>query len=1061
MLPFRLPATVLSLAWLMGWAAWLPAAEATASARPEQALVPVGVAKIEITPQGPIRQMGYAVRKTESTGVAQKLWAKALAIGSDADGPAVLVTVDNCIVPGALIEKVAGRLAEKAGIRRERFVVCYSHTHAGPCLAGAAPFIFAQPTPPEHQQRIDRYTEQFTAWLEEVALRALADRRPARLARAQGKVAFAANRRRLKNGKWVGFGVNPGGPVDHDLPLLCVTEPEGAIRALLVNYACHCTTVKSFKIHGDWAGSAQLMIEAAHPGAVAMVSIGCGGDANPQPFDEKFVDRHGKAIADEVERLLGTSLRPVRGVPTCRLERIALPLGPLPTRAEWEAQAKRQDRPGYYARIVLKRLDRGIQPPRSFPYVVQTWSFGDDLAMVFLAGEVVADYSLRLKKQLGGDLWVMAYANDAPCYIASRRMLAEGGYEVDGSMPSYDKPTRLAPEAEDRIIQTVCRLLPQREQASPAPAAHGSLGRPNILWITCEDMSPNMGCYGDDYAVTPNLDRLAAEGIRYRQAFSHAGVCAPSRSGLITGVYPTSLGSHHMRCTATLPGFIKCFPEILRNAGYFCTNHSKTDYNFPVPKGAWDVAGGKNAHWRNRKAGQPFFSVFNLTITHESRIRAAYDKLEHDPQKAVLPPYLPDTPVVRRDWARYHDLITKMDAQAGDLLKQLKDDGLADETIVFFFSDHGVGLPRAKQWIYDAGMQVPLIVYFPPKYRHLAPAPPGASLDRLVSFVDLAPSVLSLVGLEIPAYIQGKAFLGPRAGPPRQYVYGVRDRMDERYDMNRTVRDHHYKYHRNYFPCRPFAPWLTYMEKLATMQEWRRLAAEGKLSGAQAFFMRKTKPCEELYDIQADPYELVNLADSPQHQDVLGRMRAAHFDWVRRTLDLGLLPEQEMRDRAKGRSEYEMARGGEGTFPLERILHAAILSQAGPDSLDEMLALLDDEDSAVRFWAVIGLTNLGADTAPALAALEKTLEDPSAEVGIAAAEALSRVNHPGPALPVLVESLGQENPWVRLAAANALDRIGDKARPALPALKKAMEDQSRENLFVRWVVAHTLSQLGQ
>ena len=1024
-------------------------------------LLAVGVARVEVTPDGPIRLNGYAVRKTESTGVAQKLWAKALAIGTDDEGPAVLITVDNCVVPAELTEKVAQRLARKAGIRRDRFIVCASHTHAGPCLAGAAPFIFGQPTPPEHQARINRYTEQFTDRLEKVALDALAARRPGRLAWAQGQVGFAANRRRLKDNKWVGFGVNPDGPVDHDLPMLCVTDPDGELRAVLVNYACHATTVKSYGVHGDWPGSAQKAIESKHPGAVAMVAIGCGADANPRPFDEAKVDEHGNAVADEVERLLAGPLRPVRGLPECRLKQIDVPLGERPTRAQWEKQAAGKDRPAYYAGVVLERLDKGIEPPASFSYTVQTWRFGDDLAMVFLPGEVVVDYSLRLKKELGDDLWVTAYANDVPCYIASRRVIEEGGYEVDGSMPTFDKPTRLAPEAEDLIVNTVHELLPEHTKETSATSTKTSCERPNILWITCEDISPNLGCYGDTYAVTPNLDRLASRGVRYTHAFSHAGVCAPSRSGLITGIYPTSLGSHHMRCTTRLPGFVKCFPEYLRAAGYFCTNQSKTDYNFPVPPNVWDIPGGGKAHWRSRKPGQPFFSVFNLTVTHESRIRAKYDKLDHDPAQAALPPYLPDTPLVRRDWARYNDLITQMDAQAGQLLGQLEEDGLTDDTVVFFFSDHGVGLPRAKQWIYDAGTQVPLIVSFPEKYRHLAPAKAGSAIDQLVGFVDIGPSVLSLLGLDIPEHIQGVPFLGPAAGPPRQYLYGVRDRMDERYDMNRTVRDVRYKYHRNYFPSRPFAPWLDYMEKLATLQEWRRLQAEGKLSGVQAFFMQETKPVEELYDIQADPFEQVNLANSPEHQEALQRMRAAHFDWVRQTLDLGLLPEQNMRDRAQGSSEYEMARQGQKSFPIERIFSTAVLSGQGPDAVPKLLKRFDDEDAAVRFWAVIGLTNTSASDESAVKALQKSLSDPSVEVRIAAAESLCRIDQSTEAIPVLIDAFAHESPWVRLQAANALDRIGEKARPALDVIRKAAADPAKDNMMVRWVAAHTLRHLNQ
>jgi uncharacterized sulfatase len=311
-------------------------------------------------------------------------------------------------------------------------------------------------------------------------------------------------------------------------------------------------------------------------------------------------------------------------------------------------------------------------------------------------------------------------------------------------------------------------------------------------------------------------------------------------------------------------------------------------------------------------------------------------------------------------------------------------------------------------------------------------------------------------------------FLGPRAGEPRRYLYGIRDRMDERYDMSRTVRDRRYKYHRHYFPCRPLAPWLDYMEKLPTMQEWRRLDAEGKLSGVQAFFMRGSKPVEELYDVQADPDEQVNLAGSPEHREVLARMRAAHCDWARQTLDLGLLPEQDMRDRARGSSEYEMARQGPEVFPFERIFETAILSGEGAAAVPKLLDRSLDEDPAVRFWAVIGLTNAAGEdmsTAtldePAVRFLRKTLADPSAEVRIAAAEALCRIGREKSALPVLIETLSHESPWVRLEAAGALDRIGEKARPAVAALRKAAADQGKENMFIRWVVNHTLSQLGE
>src|SRR5262245_5216487 len=357
--------------------------------------------------------------------------------------------------------------------------------------------------------------------------------------------------------------------------------------------------------------------------------------------------------------------------------------------------------------------------------------------------------------------------------------------------------------------------------------------QPNILWISAEDISPDLGSYGNAYAHTPNLDRLASEGARFANAFSVAPVCAPSRSGIITGMYPTSIGSHHMRSKAVPPAGVKAFTEYLRAAGYYCSNDSKTDYNFEAPPShappltVWDES-SRTAHWRNRAPGQPFFAVFNLTITHESQIRTSPEdfarntaglkpETRHDPAKAVLPPYYPDTPIVRNDWARYHDLITAMDLQAAKLLKELEEDGLTEKTVVFFWGDHGRGLPRAKRWLYESGIRVPLIVRWPGKIQ------PGMVREDLVSLLDLGPTVLSLAGVPIPAHMQGQAFLGPGAAPPRRYVFAHRDRMDESYDMMRTVHDGRYHYIRNFFPGRPYAQYIAYMEEMPTMKEMRRV----------------------------------------------------------------------------------------------------------------------------------------------------------------------------------------------------------------------------------------------
>jgi arylsulfatase A-like enzyme len=433
--------------------------------------------------------------------------------------------------------------------------------------------------------------------------------------------------------------------------------------------------------------------------------------------------------------------------------------------------------------------------------------------------------------------------------------------------------------------------------------------QPNILWITCEDMSPHLGCYDDPLARTPTIDRLASQGVRYTNAYSISGVCAPSRSALITGMYPTTIGSMHMRTMtrtsaidkitdpellaiptyeAVPPPEVKCFTEYLRAQGYYCSNNSKEDYQFKRPITAWDESSQK-AHWRNRRAGQPFFSVFNFTVTHESQVwKRAGDTLITDPEKLELPPYYPDSPVIRRDIARHYDNIALMDSQVKDLLRQLKADGLEDSTIIFFFSDHGDGLPRAKRWIYDSGIKVPLIVKYPGTV--LA----GEVTDELVSFVDFAPTVLSLAGINVPGHLQGQAFAGAQKAQPREYIYAAKDRMDPAMDNRRSVRDKRYKYIRNYMPERPYVQFLPYRDQMALMQELFRYEKEGKLDQVQALWFQKTKPIEELYDTWEDPHEVNNLASDPRYNDILKRLSDEHLKWKEETQDWGLIPETEL-----------------------------------------------------------------------------------------------------------------------------------------------------------------------
>jgi N-sulfoglucosamine sulfohydrolase len=445
-----------------------------------------------------------------------------------------------------------------------------------------------------------------------------------------------------------------------------------------------------------------------------------------------------------------------------------------------------------------------------------------------------------------------------------------------------------------------------RQGSSPPQA------RPNIVWISNEDMSPRLGAYGDALARTPALDRLAKESIRFTNAFTTAPVCAPSRAAIITGMYQTTIGAQHMRTTedrvpelpgpylAVPPFYVKAFPEYLRAAGYYTSNRAKTDYQFGVPFTIWDDI-GQNAHWRNRPdPSQPFFSVFNIEITHESRIfptsPARKGKpLVTDTARIQLPPYYPDTPLIREELGRVYDNIADMDGLAGDLLHQLEADGLSDNTIVFYWSDHGDGVPRGKRSLYDSGLRVPLMIRWPKRLN--PPFAPGTVSDQLVSFIDLAPTLLALAGVEIPAHLQGRVLVGPKAGPAPEFVFAARDRMDIEYDMMRAARDTRFLYIRNFAPELPYAGHIIYRNQSDIMQEWLRLQAERKLTGPAALWMRTNRPAEELYDTQADPHQIRNLAAEPAHRATLERMRKAVSDWMTRIGDQGLVNEPEMIQR--------------------------------------------------------------------------------------------------------------------------------------------------------------------
>lgn len=645
--------------------------------------------------------------------------------------------------------------------------------------------------------------------------------------------------------------------------------------------------------------------------------------------------------------------------------------------------------------------------------------------------------------------------------------IAKEGFSAPAVPRDHNSPQKTA-----SVLHLFCTLL---AIATCMFSSVAMSDQPNIVWISCEDISPHLGCYADPHAITPNLDKLAQEGTRYTNAFTTAGVCAPCRSAIITGMYQNSIGTHHMRCNATLPTWLKPFPVYLREAGYYCTNNSKTDYQFskPAKKEIWDVSGAKG-HWKNRaQKSQPFFAVFNFTGCHESGIasESKYKSVtkellpsqRQDPKElTTLPPYYPDTAVTREDWKRNYELITAMDAWAGDLIQQLKDADEYDNTIIFFWSDHGVGLPRAKRWLYDSGTHIPFIIRVPEKFQKPLDTPSLATDNQLISSVDFAPTVLNLAGIDTPPYLQGRAFLGKHLSPPRKFVYGARDRMDERYDIIRTVRDTQYRYIRNFEPLKPYYQYMNTPEKGATMKEIRKKEASGQLDPVMALFSAKEKPVEELYDTHADPSEIQNLVVNPTFAQRLGEMRHALSEWQNEIGDVGLIPEAEIEilEQNAG-SRFEILHGTPGNSPVENrlatLVEIATSASEGPTSIQQLLEALKNKDASIRYWAATGIGNIGAPAKRMRKRVAQCLDDPSPSVRIAAARAVAKLGAPEDALPVLEAELQSDHQWGRLAAAIVLDEMDDNARPALPSLKQALLNQP--NKYIVRVANRAINEL--
>ena len=599
----------------------------------------------------------------------------------------------------------------------------------------------------------------------------------------------------------------------------------------------------------------------------------------------------------------------------------------------------------------------------------------------------------------------------------------------------------------------------------PARASEPDI--PNILWITAEDMSPQLGCYGDAYADTPQIDCLATRSIRYTNFFAESPMCAPSRSTIISGMHNGPLGTTHQRAAHRVPAFVRPFSAYLREAGFYCVNNAKTDYNLSrtapgdstsffaddasfLAEG-WDECSRK-AHWRNRPAGKPFFCIFNYLETHQSRTsRDSYDNFVervqsrldpsrvHDPAKAPLPPQYPGSDIARRTVARCYDCITSLDDFVAKTLADLKADGLADDTIVFLYSDHGAGMPTGKGCATNYGLRCPLVVFIPDKFRRLAPGAPGSVSDRLVCFADLGPTVLNLAGMQVPEHMHGRPFLGENLPAPPRFVLGTRDRLDEAIETTRWITDGRYLLVRSYRRNLPFdqQSLISYYNSNGELcQEIRALKAARKLTETQFLYWGDKRPARLLFDCKADPWNVDDIAGDPAHCERVEAMEQALESFLLAERDLGFLPEAELGDPARKTSAYEWARTP-GNYPVERILETAKLEE--PAELRKRLA---EDHVAVRYWAVVGLSALGAAAKPALGDLTPLLNDKHAAVRIEAAALVASLSDSPAAIARLAAELESPNQWAACHAARALELLGEKARPATGAMRAALENRS-------------------
>lgn len=568
------------------------------------------------------------------------------------------------------------------------------------------------------------------------------------------------------------------------------------------------------------------------------------------------------------------------------------------------------------------------------------------------------------------------------------------------------------------------------------PAVAVAAERPNILWLTCEDNNVNwVGCYGNPYAETPNIDALAAEGFQYMHAYANAPVCAPARSTWITGIHAVSMGTHPMRSRYPIPhDRIKYYPDLLKDAGYYVGNAKKTDYNIGGrdDKEAWDT---NKVDFEKLKRKQPFFMVINSTKSHESKAFGDVNHTTHSPGDVKLATYHPDIPDIRKNYAHYHDQIKKMDADIGRALQQLEDAGLAENTIVVHNSDHGGVLARSKRFLFNSGTHCPLVIRIPEQFKHLRPAKPGAKINDLVSFIDMTKTWLDLCGAEKPDYLQGKVFLGPNK-EARNYHVSFRARMDERLDSVRAIRDREgrFLYIRNYMAYAPWGQHLNYLWTMKATQAWEEHHKAGLTDAVTGRFFG-TKPMYELYDTSVDPDNVNNLIADQQYADVVKDLDAALNQWQQQHFDSAFLPESEMARRSEeaGLMIYDFVRDPK-LYDLAAYQAASSKAlEEDPANVEAFYRDLKSEDYGIRYWAIVGCFSVQEKTSLDLDKVRKCLTDDSHHVRIMAAWILYRSGDVSTAQACFNDLLNNDS-YAALKIFNIIDWIGDGHEPYAEAL---------------------------